>query len=205
MLAGCAVQDAPEQPAVQLQQEQIIKQNMTGETPGGESMKVLFIIAQNNFRDEELSVPKGIIEKAGYDVEVASLTTGTAAGMLGAKVKPDLAVKEVDTNKYEYVVVVGGSGSALLAQDPDVIKVVSNAKNVGGICLGSMTLAKAGVLYGKKATGFNTSELVNAMDEGGATYTGEEITVDGTTVTASGPKAAERFGRKIVEVLEEER
>jgi putative intracellular protease/amidase len=34
------------------------------------------------------------------------------------------------------------------------------------------------------------------FEQKGATYTGEDVTVDGLIITANGPKAAEEFGKK---------
>lgn len=176
------------------------------EPKGGEIMpekgKILFIIAQKNFRDEELSKPKKILEDAGYKTEVASITTDFAQGMLGARIKPDLAVKDANAGNYEYVVVVGGSGAPSLADHAEVLELLRNAKRTAAICLGPMVLAKAGVLSGKKATVYKTSESVKALEEGDATFVDKSLVKDGTLVTANGPGAAEEFGRSILNVLE---
>ena len=52
--------------------------------------KAVMIIAQNDFRDEELLKPKEILEKNGAAVTVASSSLKESTGMLGAKVKPDI-------------------------------------------------------------------------------------------------------------------
>ncbi len=162
---------------------------------------VLFIIAQKDFRDEELETPKGILEGKGHKCEVASITTNPAKGMLGAIVKPDIAVKDVNVNNYKLVVVVGGAGSPTLMNYPEVLNVVRGAKKIAGICLGPMALAKAGVLNGKKATVFETAESKKLFRENGAIFSGEDVVVDGNIVTANGPNAAEEFGQALVELL----
>jgi protease I len=173
---------------------------------GGENMpKVLFIIAQANFRDEELAKPKAILENAGYDVEVASITTSTAIGMLGARVKPDLAIKDAIINDYVLIVVVGGSGAPELANHPEVLNLLSQAKNndkkIAAICLGPMALAKAGVLQGKQATVFKTSDSIAALKNGGAIFVDQSVVVDAGLVTANGPGAAAEFGNELVKLL----
>jgi len=161
----------------------------------------LFIIAQKDFRDEELLRPKRILENAGIVVEVASITTELARGVLGAEVMPDLAVEDANADDYEYIVIVGGPGSPSLLNYPEVLDLVSNAKNTAAICLGPMVLAKAGVLEGKRATVFKTSESVAALEEGGATFVDQSLVVDGSLVTANSPQAAEQFGEKLVEMI----
>ncbi len=167
----------------------------------GDKMKVLMIIAPKDFRDEELAHPKEVLENAGIEVDVASITTDEATGMLGMKVTPDVAVKDVNIADYEYVIVVGGAGSPALMDYPEVLSAVKAAKNKAAICLAPMVLAKAGVLQGKKATVYKTPESLTALQQGGAEYVEEDVVVDGTTVTADGPGSAKKFGNKLVEMI----
>jgi len=166
-------------------------------------MKALLIIAQNNFRDEELAEPKAILESAGIEVQVASITTGVAKGMLGMEVTPDLAVKDADTADYDAIVVIGGAGSPELANHKEVLELLvdaeSKGKIIGSICMGPTVLAKAGILKGKKCTVFSAG--ADAVKAGGADYTGEDVVVDGKLVTATGPEVAKAFGKKLVEVM----
>lgn len=167
--------------------------------------KVLMIVAQKNFRDEELAIPKEMLETEGHDVKIASLTRSKASGMLGAEIMPDMAAHEANPDFFDAVVIVGGSGSPVLAENKDVLKLVQSAFNkgkvVGAICLGPMTLARAGVLSGRKATVFKSEESLKALKDGGASYTGEDVTQDGKLVTASGPQAANDFARALIDML----
>ena len=108
------------------------KVNETSE-PSQPLGKVLFIIAQASFRDEELLKPQQILEKAGYGTDVTSLTTDHAMGMMGTIIKPDLAVRDVNLDDYIMIVVVGGSGAPSLARSADVINLLKSAKNSGHI------------------------------------------------------------------------
>ncbi|HQA04190.1 MAG TPA: DJ-1/PfpI family protein, partial [Thermodesulfovibrio thiophilus] len=80
-------------------------------TYASESKKVLMIIASQNFRDEEFLTPKQIFEKAGFNVIVASSSLNTAKGTLGATVKPDILIKDVNVKTFDAVVFVGGPGA----------------------------------------------------------------------------------------------
>ena len=168
---------------------------------------VLMIIAQHGFRDEEFLIPKEILVNEGHKVKVASIARASATGMLGAKVMPDFAAHEANADFFDAIVIVGGAGSPALAKNSDVISLVQTAfvkgKILGAICLGPMTLAKAGVLSGKKATVFNSNEGTNALKEGKAICLLEDVVQDGRIVTACGPEAANDFGRKLVEMLKE--
>ncbi|MBN2053264.1 DJ-1/PfpI family protein [Candidatus Woesearchaeota archaeon] len=182
------------------------KENVTVEAHND---RILFIIAQNSFRDEELAKPKQILKSAGYNnQDVASITTEHALGMLGTVVKPDTAVKDVNINNYNLVVVVGGIGAMALADDPDVINLLIKAKNqskkIAAICLGPVALAKAGLLNGMNATVFQAPESMAALIEGNAAFIDKSVVVDDWLVTANGPSTADEFGNELVKLLEKQ-
>jgi protease I len=165
--------------------------------------KILMIIAPQNFRDEELFIPKKIFEDNGYDVEVACSSLKTAKGMLGARYKPELLLSKVRVEKYQAIILVGGSGSVVYFNNKIVHRIVRNAvkehKVVGAICLAPCILAKAGVLKGKKATVWYSAK--NCLIENGAIYTGRGVEKDGNIITASGPLAAKQFAYTILKSL----
>lgn len=167
--------------------------------------RVLFIIAPANFRDEELEQPKGILEDAGLICDVASTTTDPVKGMLGLLVRPDMTITHVDIGHYDGLVIVGGSGSPILSRNDIVLGLVQGAaqagKVVGSICFGSLTTARAGILKGKKGTGWKHADTLAAFREGGAEYVDQGVVVDGNIVTAQGPQVASEFGRKLLELL----
>jgi protease I len=168
--------------------------------------KVLMIIAQKDFRDEEFREPMAILEKKGIEVTVASTATGTATGMFGMQVIPDTTVDEVSSSEFDAVVVVGGSGSQTYLWDNlQVHKIVQSLYKQGGlvaaICISPVALAKAGILRGKKATVFRTATTLNELKKVGALISDAPVVVDGKVITGKGPEAAREFGQKIAESL----
>lgn len=165
--------------------------------------KVLMVLAPKDFRDEEYQKPRGILESAGFAVEVASKEVSEAVGMFGAKATVDKDIAQVNVDDYDAVVFVGGTGAVVYFDDQAALSLAKSAfekgKVVGAICIAPSILANAGILTGKKVTAFS-SEAGNLQTKG-AQYTGEAVTVDGKIVTARGPEAAEEFGRKLVETL----
>jgi protease I len=168
--------------------------------------RVVMVIAPDQFRDEELLVPRRMLEEAGATVKVASRSKMECKGMLGAQVKPDFLVSEVKMKEFDAIVVVGGMGSpeylwgdimlhALLAE--------ANAANktTASICLSGAVLARAGVLKGRRATVYKTPESMKELEKGGAIYSGEPVTVDGNVVTGENPDAAKKFGEALIEKL----
>lgn len=165
---------------------------------------ILMVIAQEGFRDEELTIPKAMFEEKGYKVEIASKAMGEAKGMLGLRVKPDLALKEVDLKKYKALIFVGGVGAKDYFGDQIALRLareaVDQGKVVGAICLASGILARAEILKGKKATVWPSE--AETLKQKGAIYTGKPVEVDGKIVTANGPEAAKAFAERVLELLE---
>ena len=167
--------------------------------------KVLMVIAHENFRDEELLTPKAAFVGQGVKVTVASSSTDEAKGMLGAVVKPDMLVTDVKPANYDAVIFVGGTGAAGYFNDATAKKIAQDAaaqgKLVCAICYGPSILANAGVLKGKRATCYD-NQAENLKDNG-ADYTAAAVERDGKIITASGPKAAKKFAKAILEALGE--
>lgn len=168
--------------------------------------KILMVVAQDNFRDEEYLEPRDILEDSGVSIIVASNTTKEAKGKLGGKIKPDIAIKDVIIDDFDGIIIVGGSGSKeYLWSNKDLIKHVKDFfdqdKIVSAICASPVVLARAKLLEDRKATVFNDVELIDEIKKYGAIYQDTDVVVDGNIITANGPEAAEKFGMTIVETL----
>ncbi len=168
--------------------------------------KILFLINQVDFRDEELLEPKQEVVAAGAEAVVAAKEKSEARGMLGATVSPDLAIRDAKATDYDGIVAVGGRGTPnWLWEDSDAHRLLRDAKGAGrivaGICLSGATLAIAGVLKGVDATCWPTGDSLKAMREGGANYLERPVVTSGKIVTANGPPAAREFGKALVEAL----
>jgi len=163
--------------------------------------RVLMVIAPKDFKDEEYYIPKGILESSGATVITCS-TLNEATSVDGKKQKADILLEEADAN-YDAVVFVGGPGARGYFDNEDAINLARNFYNTGkivaAICAAPGILANAGLLDGKKATGFpSVEELLKSK---GADYTGSSVEIDGKIITGKDPNAAEEFGNKIVENL----
>src|SRR5262249_19561833 len=66
-------------------------------------------------------------------------------------------------------------------------------------CLGGGTLARAGLLRGRRATAFPSAAATLSAE--GAVYTGEPVEIDGRIVTGRDPESALEFARSLVRVL----
>jgi protease I len=162
--------------------------------------QALIILAQQGFQDLEYAGTRRGLEDAGYSITLASTARGTCTGKFGGKEEALLALHEVSVEDFEKVAFIGGPGALALADSEDARRIardtVSSGKVLGAICIAPTILARAGVLKGKHATVWDSGGEQRALlEEEGAFYTGEEVTMDGKVVTANGPKAAEEFGK----------
>ncbi len=168
-----------------------------------EGMHVLMVIAKSRFRDEEYLQPREALEREGAQITVASSSLDISEGMLGLKVTPDVLIGSVSEEDFDGIVFVGGGGAREYFDSPVAHRLAqsfsASGKLTSAICIAPATLANAGVLRGRKATAFPSSE--EALRSCGAVLTGEKVVVDGKIVTGVGPEAAREFGRKLVEVL----
>lgn len=165
--------------------------------------KVLMVIAKNKFRDEEYQEPRRTLEDEGAVVTVASTSRETAEGMLGLKVRPDILISAAKEEDYDGIIFVGGGGAKEYFESPVAHalarKFFEHGKLTSAICIAPAVLANAGLLKGRKATSFPSSEAI--LRSHGAVVTGEDVAADGTIVTAVGPEAAGKFGKMLVQVL----
>ncbi len=171
-------------------------------------MNIAIIVAFRNFRDEEYFIPKEILDKAGIKTVVFSSALGTALGSQGGEVEVADTIDNLKVSDYDAIVFVGGEGAKGLGDNPEAHRIgqesVEANKVLGAICIAPIILAKAGVLFGKKATVWSSpmdKAAVKILREEGAIYEDEPVAVDGRIITANGPLAAQRFAEKIIEAL----
>ncbi|AKB78525.1 ThiJ/PfpI family protein [Methanosarcina horonobensis HB-1 = JCM 15518] len=171
-----------------------------------EGKKILLVIAQEQFRDEECFIPKKLFEATGAKVTVATESAKTAKGTLGGTIKPDIRISEVRIDDYDAIVISGGPGSRKYLWDNqhlrELVKEADSLKKVvSAICISPVVLARAGILKGKESTVFNSPDTVHELEEHGAVYQNRDVVVSGRVVTGRDPKSAEAFGKAVLKAL----
>lgn len=165
--------------------------------------KVLMVIAKNIFRDEEFQVPYDKLKENNFEVVVASSSMGTAKGKLGAEVEVEAVINEINTQDFDAVIFVGGSGVKEYWDNPAAHRIAldlyNSGKIVAAICSGSVVLANSGLLANKKATSWHENSA--QLEQAKAIYTGNPVEIEGNIITGNGPQAAEEFVNRIIEKL----
>lgn len=170
-------------------------------------MQVALIIAHKDYQPVEYNAPKKILESAGIKVVTVSDVGGIAkAAYDGDESKIDMTVDDCKPEDFDGVFLVGGSGAEQYLENEKVYKIIREVavshKLWGAICYSTRILAHAGVLSGRKATGWDgDGELGGILRSVGAEYIREPVVMDGDLFTATGPKFAEAWGDEILQKL----
>lgn len=166
--------------------------------------KKAVLLVENHYEDMEFWVPYFRLKEEGAEVTVVG--TGSSRSYTskhGYPVQVDKEAKEIDMSKYDAVVIPGGYAPDLMRRYPEMVKIVKDAHQTGkviaAICHAGWMLASAGILKGKKATGFFAikDDLINA----GANYVDEEVVRDGNLITSRKPDDLPAFCREMIEAL----
>ncbi len=179
---------------------------------------ILLVVAHQGYNPIEYGVPKKILEDAGYTVVTASNADGvaladdsfsmpdsTSENVLSIPI--DILISKVPVGNYDGIFFIGGPG-ALECLDNEasyaLIKTAYNAKKIiGAICIATRILARADVLKGKQATGWNgDGQLAHVYQAHDVRYVNQAVAFDDTILTAADPSAAQEFGEQIVAILQ---
>jgi protease I len=165
--------------------------------------RVAMVVAHEGFRDEELFLPRTLLERRGAEVIVLSDRSGEAAGKLGGSVHVDGSIAAARAEDFSAVVFVGGPGVRAYANRPDCHNLARGAAAAGrvvaAICAAGAILANAGLLKGRRATCYPTE--AETLRRAGALYAARALEVDGNLITADGPQSASLFGATLADAL----
>ncbi len=155
----------------------------------------------------EYNEPKNILEAAGVQVITASSKVGRVfSAHTNEEVQAELMLENVNVDDFDGIFFIGGPGALEHLDNEKSYRVLKSAseksKFYGSICISTRILAHAGVLIGKKATGWNgDGELGEIIQRAQGFYVDAPVVVDGNLITAVGPSAAPAWGAAILEKL----
>ena len=146
-----------------------------------------------------------ILRRAGVEVTIAAVGGDRVVrSARQVNVLADALAEELDYSVFDAVILPGGiPGVDNLKADATVRRVCTEfaaaGKIVAAICAAPTALAAFGVLNGKKATVYPGMDA--ALTEGGCTYTGLPLTIDGNIVTGEALGAAIPFALALARIL----
>jgi protease I len=170
-------------------------------SPGKPDRTVLIFLPQRLFSEEEFEPALRQLSLAGLQTRIASSDTGVAVSMGSVLVKPDLALLDAQVADYAGLVLIGGSGAALYWGD-SLLQTrcrmfAESGRVVAAIGIAPITLARAGILKGRKATVFHERTAIGWLKESGAKFSFRELVADRNIITAAGDEQARAFGKAV--------
>lgn len=183
---------------------------------------VLLIVAYQDYQPIEYGHTRKTLEQAGITVKVASNKAGTAQAAACKNEKceseverhaeyahapVDVSLENVDATEYDGIFIIGGGGAIEYLDNAVVYKIMQKIaqlqKPFGAICVSPRILAHAGLLNGKKATGWDGDhELDGVFNKHSVQRVPEGCVTDGNIITADGPRSAGAFGKAIIKLLQ---
>lgn len=156
------------------------------------------IITAEGFEDEEVMYPIMRLKEEGFKVDIATKDAKLVSGRLNfplelmVKYYGELVdAKKLEAKNYDLVLLPGGfEAPDRLRQIVEVLEFVKamyeQKKIVAAFCHGPWILISAGLLKGKKATGYVgiKDDIINS----GAIYEDQPVVEDGNIITSRHPR-----------------
>jgi 4-methyl-5(b-hydroxyethyl)-thiazole monophosphate biosynthesis len=145
-----------------------------------------------------------LLRRAGVEVVTAGLEPGIVKASRGTQLVPDTNLDSVLMDDFDMIVLPGGMpGAQHLKEDRRVQallkKMAGENKYTAAICAAPIALAEAGLLSGRKATGYpGVLEKLGLTD---ITVRNDAVIKDGKVVTSRGPGTAMDFALELIEIL----
>ena len=165
---------------------------------------VLVVVPATEFGDECLRYARSSL----YNVHVGTWSVSTEASELIKGRHQDEFVVDgplagASMESYSGVIFAGGEGVRELLEAPDVLRLAREAmqqkKMIGAWGHATEILARAGVLKGRRVTG--DPSVAPAVGRAGGKFSGRQIEVDGTLVTALDDAVGMRFGKALAAIV----
>ncbi len=169
---------------------------------------IALVIAHTGFQPIEYGVTKKILLAEGYTVLTVSNKPGTATSTIAAvSTKVDTTLDKLKFDEIDGLFVIGGSGCLENLDTPATHELLhrfyETEKLMGAICIAPRILARAEILTGLRATGWDEDHELGAIfKEHGVNYVHETCVIDKNIVTATDPKAAQEFAENIIALFE---
>lgn len=165
--------------------------------------KKILILIEDLYNEYEFWCPYYRFLEEGAEVAVVGSGKKEYASKHGLTVSADMNAKDVDTSRYDALIIPGGYAPDIMRRSLDMVRIVKEMfekdRVVAAICHAGWMLASADILKGKKATCFFAikDDLIHA----GAEYIDAEVVVDGKLITSRKPDDIPAFHRAIIEAL----
>jgi len=163
------------------------------------------ILTAQYYEDSELFAPYYQLFAAGYAVDVLTPVGGPVESTKGVFLKQGIMrIADAHPGDYELLYIPGGKRApATLVEDKTALDFIRTYVATGGIissmCHGGRVLAAAGVIEGKRVTGWR--DVADEMCAAGGIYVDEAGVEDGQFITGRKPSDIPRIMVRILDRL----
>lgn len=168
-------------------------------------MRKVAILVEDQYQVLEVWYPYLRLREEGIETFFVGKEKKEYRSKEGYPAKAELLINEIKPEDFSGVIIPGGYAPDILRRYREVNNFVKNmykkGKVVAAICHGGWVLISAGILKGKKVTGFYAikDDLINS----GAEYLDREVIVDGNIVTSRNPYDLPAFSKEVIRLLRE--
>ena len=155
-------------------------------------MNSALILSGNLVQDHEFIYPYYRLLEAKFSVDVCLLGGKEVEGILKTRIPPNkeqkvISPNDVDISKYNLLILPGGAKAMeYLRQDKKILEIISNFYNkkipIGCICHGTQLLISAGLVSGKKMSGYYS--IKDDVNNAGGTYIDAPFVEDDGIITS---------------------
>ena len=167
-------------------------------------MKKAAVLIEDYYQVLEVWYPYLRLRENGIKTVLVGTGKGEYKSKEGYPAEEELPIKKADINDFDAVVIPGGYAPDILRRFGEVNEFVRNmhkrGKIVACICHGGWVLISAGIVKGRRVTGFSAikDDLINA----GGKFEDKEAVVDGNLITSRNPFDLPAFCKALLEKLE---
>ncbi|MFN4231926.1 type 1 glutamine amidotransferase domain-containing protein [Thermus sp.] len=166
-------------------------------------MRPVGILLSDLFDEREFLYPYYRVQEAGYTPIVIGPEAREYKAKSGFSWKAEMGAKEAMGMEVAGLLIPGGFAPDYLRRSPEVLALVrrvgEEGKPIGAICHAGWVLISAGLVRGRRVTGF--SSIRDDLENAGGLYQESGVVVDGNLVTAQGPKDLPGFLLAFLELL----
>jgi protease I len=160
-------------------------------------MARIAVIIDDFFEDPEYTKPADAFRDAGHELVHLGLKKGAEVEgkRRQAKVRIERAVEDASVDEFDALFIPGGYSPDRLRAHEEAVSFVRDFMNSGkpvfAICHAPQILITAGVLKGKKVTGWKS--IVQDIKNAGAEFIDREVVEDGNLVSSRSPRDIPAF------------
>lgn len=175
-----------------------VEQNLQG--------RQVAVLVAEGFEDTEITEPAHYLEERGAEVVLVARETGKYTGKRGEEVTATRTLEEIDIDNYDGLLIPGGYAPDKLRREEKVLQLVKEfyekGKPIAAICHGPQVLISAGLLGGKRVTGY--SGIKEELEEAGAHYEDAQVVQLGNLIMSRHPMDIPAFSRTFAAELKEQ-